>query len=99
MINSKQRAFLRGKANDLQTIFQIGKGDIGDNLVTQVSDALRVRELVKIHVLENSMLSVKEAAAAMAEATDSDVVSVVGNRFVLYRQSKDLPKDRRIVLP
>ncbi|MBQ3879274.1 MAG: YhbY family RNA-binding protein [Oscillospiraceae bacterium] len=97
-MTSKQRAALRAQANELRAIIQIGKQDIGDNLISQVDGALETRELVKCHVLETSMLSAREAAAAIAEATGSEVVQVIGTRFVLYRESKTLPKDKRIEL-
>ncbi len=90
MLTSKERAYLRGLANPIETIFQIGKGGINDNLIEQVNDALRVRELIKLRVLENSLLSAREAAAEIAEKTESDAVQVIGSRFVLYKAN---PKD------
>ena len=95
MLTSKQRAHLRAMANDLNTIFQIGKSDIGENLIEQVKGALATRELIKLRVLETSEYSAKEAAAEIAEATDSEVVQVIGRKIVLYRQARD-PKKRTI---
>ncbi len=99
MLNSKQRAFLRSKANGIDTILQIGKSDIGENLIKQVDDALKARELIKLRVLENSLYSPAEAAAELSEATGCDTVQVIGTRFVLYRESKSIPKEKRIELP
>jgi RNA-binding protein len=99
MLNSKQRAYLRGQANGINTIFQVGKGDISDNLIEQVSGALTTRELIKLRVLETSGLSAREAAQEIAENTGSDVVQVIGTRFVLYRESAELAPEKRIVLP
>ncbi len=87
MITSKERAFLRGLANSIPAIMQIGKGGVGENLIKTVSDALEARELIKLTVLENSMESPREVADALAEATGSDVVAVVGKKIVLYRES------------
>ena len=87
MITSKQRAYLRGLANGIPAIMQIGKGGIGENLIKTVSDALEARELIKMTVLENSMESPKEVANELADATDSDVVGVVGRKIILYRES------------
>ena len=67
MLTSKQRATLRGIASTYETIFQVGKGGISDTLVQQVSDALRKRELIKIHVLDNCPLSAREAAEELSE--------------------------------
>ena len=89
MLNSRQRAQLRGLANSLDTIFQIGKGGVTENTVKQVDDALEARELIKLRVLETSPVSSREAADEIAEKTHSDVVQVIGTRFVLYRESRD----------
>ena len=67
-LTSKQRAQLRGMANSLDPIVHIGKDGLGDNLVKQASDALEARELIKCRVLENSMLTAREAADALARA-------------------------------
>lgn len=87
MITSKQRAYLRGLANGIPAIMQIGKGGIGENLIKTVSDALEARELIKLTVLENSMESPRDVADALSEATGSDVVGVVGKKIILYRES------------
>ena len=92
MLTSKQRAYLRGLATSESAIMQVGKGGIGENLIKTVSDALEARELIKVHVLDNSPYTPREAAEALAEATDSQVVTVIGKKFVLYRRSEKKPK-------
>ena len=87
MINSKQRAYLRSLANGLDTIFQIGKGGISEEMCTQIANALEARELIKARVLDNSGYTAKEAAGEIAAAIDCDVVSCVGTKFVLYKES------------
>ena len=77
-------------SNSLDTIFQIGKGGISETLITQVNDALRARELIKLRVLENSAFTAREAAEEIASKTGSEVVHVIGSRFVLYKRN---PKD------
>ena len=89
MLNSRQRAQLRGLANGIETIFQIGKGGVGDQLVKQVDEALAVRELIKVRTLESSPESARQAAELVAGRVGADVVQVIGARFVLYRQSKE----------
>ena len=89
MLNSRQRAQLRAMANEMETILQVGKSGIGDNLVKQVDDALEKRELMKLRTLETCPLSSREAADAIAQAVGADVVQVIGSKFVLYRESKD----------
>ncbi len=88
MLNSKQRAYLRSLAVHIDTIFQIGKGGINENMTEQISNALEARELIKLRVLDNSGYTSREAAEEIAEIVGADVVQTVGTRFVLYRESK-----------
>lgn len=87
-MTSKQRAYLKKLAANLDTIFQVGKGDISENMVIQISNALEARELIKLRVLDNSLYSAREAAEEIAARTGSEVVIVIGTRFVLYRVSE-----------
>ena len=96
-LRSKQRAQLRGMASTMDTILHVGKDGIGDNLVKQANDALEARELIKGRVLENSMLTAREAAEELAVATRSEVVQVIGSKFVLYRYQHNKEK-RKIQL-
>ncbi len=91
MLTSKQRAKLRGIASTYETIFQVGKSGIGDQLVQQVLDALKKRELIKLHVLDSCEYSAAEAANILAERSRSEVVQVIGNRFVLYKRNPQDP--------
>ena len=95
-MNSKQRAYLRGLANTLEPIFQIGKSGLSDNLIKQLSDALEARELIKITVLNTAPDDVKSLGNEIAENTNSTLVQTVGNKITLFRQKK---KDSKIVLP
>ena len=96
MLSSKQRAYLRGLANTIPAIFQIGKGGINENLIDQLNDALEVRELIKVHVLDNSLMDVRDTCHEIAALTQSESVQVIGGKFVLYKQSRE---NRNIVLP
>lgn len=96
MITSKQRAKLRAMANAIDTIGQIGKGGIIDNIVQQAGDALKARELIKLRVLEACELTAREAAQELAARTGADVVQVIGSRFVLYRRNLEKPKEQQI---
>ncbi len=91
MLTSKQRAYLRSMANSMDAIFQVGKNGVTPELRDTVHNALEARELVKINVLDNNMLGPKEAAEMLASRTGAEVVQVMGNRFVLFRQSKTKP--------
>lgn len=97
-LTSKQRAQLRALANGIDTILTVGKDGIGENLVRQASDALEARELVKGQVLENALISARDAADVLAPRTRSEVVQVIGRKFVLYRPSHKKDKKDKIVL-
>ena len=75
------------------------KGGITDNIVTQMNDALKARELVKGRVLENSLLTAREACDELSALTRSEQVQVIGTKFVLYRPSHKKDKKDKIVLP
>lgn len=98
MITSKQRAYLRGMANGLQPIFQIGKDGVSEELVRQLGNALDARELIKVSILETAMLETKDAANDIASRLGAECVQAIGFRFVLYRQAPN-EKNRRIELP
>ena len=92
MLNSKQRAILRAEASRIDAIFQVGKGGVGEAAVKSIGDALEARELVKITVLDNSDVDIRDAAEEIAEKTDSEVVSVIGRKIILFRESSKQEK-------
>ena len=94
-MTSKQRAYLRSLASKRNAIFQIGKNEISENMTVQISNALEAHELIKISVLETSEYTPREAAEILAEKTLSAVVTVIGRKIVLYKESE---KHKRIFL-
>lgn len=97
MINSKQRALLKGMASRIDAIFQIGKGGVSENMCEAISSALEARELIKISMLENSSVDIRDAAEEIADATGSDLVSVIGRKIILFKQAEK-PENRKISL-
>ena len=93
-MTGKQRAYLRGLANGLETILYVGKGGLSENVIKQADEALTARELVKGRVLEASLMTAAEACQALAEATGAEGVQSIGSRFVLYRAHPSEPKIR-----
>ena len=93
MLTSKQRAALKRIAATEDTILQVGKNGIIDTLIVQVSDALKARELIKMKVQDSALVSAAEAANEIAEKTKSEVVQVIGNKFVLFKRN---PQNIRI---
>lgn len=92
MITSKQRSYLRAMANKMSPIFQVGKDGIEDNFLKQVEDALEVRELIKISVLNNSGLEAKEASNMICKELECEGVQVIGSKIVIYKRSIKKPK-------
>lgn len=95
-MTSKQRAYLRGLANTIDAIFQVGKAGVSQVLLEQLDNALEARELIKITVLETAPGNAKELAEEIAIGTNSMVVQTVGNKITLFRQKK---KNSKITLP
>lgn len=98
MITTKQRAYLRSLANDIQPTTQIGKLGIGETLLETVSKALEARELIKLTVLETSPLSPKECMVSLCEELGCEAVQVIGRKLVIYRRSSK-EENQKIVLP
>ncbi|MCY6484281.1 ribosome assembly RNA-binding protein YhbY [Clostridium aestuarii] len=96
MITSKQRSYLRGLANRIQPIFQVGKNGVEETFLKQVKDALRKREIVKLKVLNNSGITAREASDILCEEINCEGVQAIGNVVVLYKRAKEpkieLPK-------
>lgn len=91
MITTKQRAQLKGIASSMQPAFQIGKGGVNDAQVAQIDDYLRVHEIVKIKVLDNSMYTAREAAEEISGKINADVVQVIGSKAVLFKRNEKEP--------
>ena len=89
MITSKQRAKLRSLANSVPALYQVGKDGITENMLRQFADALEAKELIKVHVLDNSLMDTREAANEVADAIGAEPVQVIGSKFVLYKRSKN----------
>lgn len=96
MLTSKQRAYLRGLANSIDTILMVGKGGVSEDVLNQADSALTARELMKGKTLETAPLSPRETAEEVAGRVNAEVVQVIGTKFVLYRRN---PKEPKIVLP
>lgn len=95
-MTSKERAYLRGLANSLDAIFQVGKAGVSDTLLKQLDNAIEARELIKISILETAPASAKQLAEEIAKGTNSIVVQTIGNKITLFRQRK---KNSKIIFP
>ncbi|WP_338470321.1 ribosome assembly RNA-binding protein YhbY [Niallia sp. XMNu-256] len=96
MLTGKQKRFLRSKAHHLNPIFQVGKGGVNENMIKQVSEALEARELLKVSILQNCEDEKDDVAKALAGGTKAELVQIIGNIIVLYKESKE---NKQLILP
>ncbi|HEO8418567.1 MAG: ribosome assembly RNA-binding protein YhbY [Niallia sp.] len=89
MLRGKQKRFLRAKAHHLNPIFQVGKGGVNENMIKQISEALEGRELLKISILQNCDEDRDTVASELVNGTKSELVQIIGNTIVLYKESKE----------
>ena len=92
MITSKQRAYLRSIAQNLQPIFQIGKNGVNDNQIEQLKNALEVREIIKITMLDTTQADKHSIANEIAEKTGAEVVQIIGKKLTIYKRSEENPQ-------
>jgi len=90
-MNSKERAYLRKLAQKITPIFQIGKGGVTENFIKMVDETLEVRELLKITLLSNSEEDIKEVTNEITEATNCEVVQIIGHKITIFRPSVNKP--------
>ena len=95
-MTTKQRAFLKGLAMNIDPIYQIGKASITPEFTNGIIEALEARELIKISVLKNCADDPKELAQILADRSGAEVVQVIGKKIILYKESK---KNKKIELP
>ncbi|MFJ7637283.1 ribosome assembly RNA-binding protein YhbY [Peribacillus sp. NPDC097264] len=96
MLTGKQKRFLRSKAHHLNPIFQVGKGGVNDNLIKQIGEALEVRELIKVSILQNCDEERNEVGRALSKGARAELVQIIGNTIVLYKESRE---NKQIKLP
>lgn len=95
-MTSKQRAYLKGLAMNIQPIFQVGKASVTPEFIEGIREALEKRELIKISVLKNCCDDPKELAILIAERSGAEVVQVIGKKIILYKESSN---NKKIMLP
>ena len=96
MLTGKQKRFLRAKAHHLKPIFQVGKSGVTENMIKQLVDVLEKRELIKINILQNCLEDKETVAEQIAQGTDGEIVQIIGNHIVLYKESTE---HKTIILP
>ena len=86
MLTPKEKAYLKSLAQKEKVVFQIGKEGLSDNLLTDVLNYLNKHELIKISILQNSMVD-KDEAIEFFEDAGIEFVQFIGRVLVLYMHS------------
>jgi RNA-binding protein len=96
MLTGKQKRFLRSEAHHLNPVFQVGKGGVNDNMIKTIGEAIETRELMKISILQNCDMDKSEVAQELSEGVGAEIVQIIGNTIVLYKESKE---NKQLILP
>ncbi len=91
MLSGKEKRYLRSLANTVDPVVQVGKASVNDSVLFSLNEALDARELVKVKVLKNCLDEVKDVAQELADASNSELVQVIGRNVVLYRPNPEKP--------
>jgi RNA-binding protein len=91
-VNGRERAELRAEAHHLNPTVHVGQHGLTPTLIGSLDDALRTRELVKVKLGNKDDVKPKDAANALALATDAAVVQVIGKTATLFRENPELRK-------
>jgi RNA-binding protein len=99
-LSSRGRQHLRGLANELRPIVQVGTGGVTESVVAAVNAALEDHELVKIKVGKGVSDEREATGAELATACGAELCQVIGRTIVLFRpRDRDLPGRPRIEVP
>jgi RNA-binding protein len=93
-MNGKERAELRAEAHHLDPAGHVGHQGLTPTVIGSLDDALRTRELVKVKITNKDVIKPKDAANALALATNSAVIQVIGRTATFFRENPDLDKKR-----
>jgi RNA-binding protein len=96
-LKGSQRKYLRSQAHHLKPLVIIGRNGINEQVIGSVDLALKDHELIKVKFGEFKEAK-KEISTEIAKATKSEVVGIIGNIAILYRQHPE-PELRKIKVP
>ena len=89
MLTGKQRSYLKGLSHGMNSSIQLGKDGLTQSILDELDELLEYKELIKISVLDNSPLEADEIVDDVIEYTDAEFVQLIGNKLIIYRESKD----------
>jgi len=90
-LKSSQRKYLRAQAHHLKPLVMIGAKGVTGQLIGSVDSALKDHELIKVKFGEFKEAK-KEISEEIAKTTKSELVGLIGNIAIFYRQHPELEK-------
>ncbi|MCT4632187.1 MAG: YhbY family RNA-binding protein [Firmicutes bacterium] len=98
-MRGKERSYLKSLAHNKKPVTQIGKEGITEAVIDRLRQDLQSHELIKVRLLDSSLLGAKEAAIEVCDRLSAEFIQAIGNIFVIYRPNPELDKEKRIKLP
>jgi RNA-binding protein len=96
-LKGSQRKYLRSQAHHLKPLVLIGRNGINKQVLGSVDLALKDHELIKVKFGEFKEAK-KEISAEIAQTTKSELIGIIGNIAIFYRQHAEAEK-RKIKIP
>jgi len=96
-LKGSQKKYLRSQAHHLKPLVIIGAKGLTEQLIGSVDLALKDHELIKVKFGEFKEEK-KEISAQIAQVTKSELIGLIGNVAIFYRQQHD-PEKRKIKIP
>lgn len=90
-LTSKQRAFIKKKAHDLEPLVRVGKDGVTENLIQSILEAIDSREILKVKILQNCEKEKEEVLEELSARSEFEVVGLIGRTIILYRENTDKP--------
>ena len=95
-LSNKQKQFLKGLANPLKPVVQLGGNGLTEGVLAEIDNALNHHELIKVKVPSDDREEKALIMDAIIRETASEKLQVIGHTLILYRPSEEckiqLPK-------
>lgn len=95
IIKGKKNRYLRSQAATMKPVIQVGRDGITENLLKQLEILIEKNELIKVSLLQNTMVEPQDLIEALNEF-DADIVHIqtIGSKMVFYKKASKI-KNRK----
>ncbi len=93
MLSNKNKAELKSIAHSSDLVkINIGKELLNDNVISSIENCFSTHELIKINFLKSALVGKEkqEIVLDLIDALDCDVIQMIGNTMIIYRENKEL---------